>query len=81
MPNLSELVQRGSTNALCGRIRCDEFWVFLLKFNQFTKQLVVYAIGNLRLVLDVIEVVMTPDLSLKVCESISVSSGDFRRGG
>jgi len=80
MPNLPKFVQGRRAHTLCGGIRRDQFGVFLLEFNQFTEQPVVFTIGNLRLVLDVVQVVMMPDLGLELSESVAVGGRNLRMG-
>jgi hypothetical protein len=58
---LSEFVQRRGPHALSRGIGSDELRVCLLEVGQFSEQSIILPVGNLGVVLDIIEVVVMSD--------------------
>jgi hypothetical protein len=77
---LAEFVQGGGTDALCRGIGGDQLRVCLFEVGQFSEQPIIFSIGNLRAVLDVIEVVVMPDLVLELSKSLLLGTSGSRRG-
>ena len=80
MLHLAEFIQGGGTDTLSWGIGGNQFRVRPFQVGQFSEQPIILSIGNLRVVLDVIEVVMMPDLALELGESLLLGGSGFRRG-
>jgi hypothetical protein len=81
-----ELLQRNRSDALRGRIRRAQLRVPVLQFPQLPEQPVVLLVGDLRSILDVVQVVVVPDAGAQLANpglgSIPVHGGqDTRPGG
>jgi hypothetical protein len=80
MRYLSEFIQRRGSHALSGRIGRDELRVCPLEVGQFSEQSIILPVGNLGVVLDIIEVVVMSDSAFELSESFLLGGCGLRRG-